>query len=387
MTPGPTEASGADTTWRIDSPADAPPVWTNASAGLEPGRRDGAALAYDAWRGRLLLVGGRDLDPALGTGTYFADSWEFNGDWWELRPVPPTLAGRAEHGLAFDAARGDAVLFGGIADDGLRGDTWRYDGDHWTDASGGVAPSPRRGATMTYDATAGAVVLFGGEDASGPRDDTWRWDGAAWAELAVGTRPPARALAGFAFDAATDRLVLFGGVGAAGALADTWFFDGTTWTDAALAAHPPAGRAALAFDPARGRVLAFEGSALWELATTWQPINASAAPPVVTGNAVAYDGWTRQLATFGGDAGVIGERTLARFAFASDAYPPEACADGEADTDGDGLAGCADPDCWAVCAPGCPPLTSCAAAAPTCGDGACAEWRETVASCPEDCAP
>jgi hypothetical protein len=34
--------------------------------------------------------------------------------------------------MAFDAARGRAVLFGGDGDDGVLGDLWEHDGRQWT---------------------------------------------------------------------------------------------------------------------------------------------------------------------------------------------------------------------------------------------------------------
>jgi len=54
------------------------------------------------------------------------------------------------------------------------------------------------------------------------------------------------------------------------------------------------------------------------------------------------------------------------------------------DLDGDGLAGCADPDCWMVCNPTCSPGVACDAAAPHCGDATC-DAVETCRMCPQDC--
>jgi hypothetical protein len=62
----------------------------------------------------------------------------------------------------------------------------------------------------------------------------------------------------------------------------------------------------------------------------------------------------------------------------------QACTTGF-DTDGNGVAGCADPGCWALCSPTCPPGTTCPADAPRCGDGTCSA-SETCRSCPSDCA-
>jgi hypothetical protein len=55
------------------------------------------------------------------------------------------------------------------------------------------------------------------------------------------------------------------------------------------------------------------------------------------------------------------------------------------DADGDGLAGCADPDCWFVCTPLCPPGSlTCDPAWPSCGDTVCA-GGENCRNCPGDC--
>src|SRR5262249_25240771 len=62
----------------------------------------------------------------------------------------------------------------------------------------------------------------------------------------------------------------------------------------------------------------------------------------------------------------------------------ETCRGG--DTDGDGLEGCDDPDCWARCTPDCPPGASCPENAPRCGDGTCNLLLEDCHLCPLDCA-
>jgi hypothetical protein len=57
----------------------------------------------------------------------------------------------------------------------------------------------------------------------------------------------------------------------------------------------------------------------------------------------------------------IGADGMSRFMLRrqwSSATPFEDCS-GSADLDGDGLAGCDDPDCWTECHPACPPLTTC----------------------------
>jgi hypothetical protein len=64
-------------------------------------------------------------------------------------------------------------------------------------------------------------------------------------------------------------------------------------------------------------------------------------------------------------------------------FADEICRVGR-DLDGDGLVGCADPDCAGACAPTCPPLSPCPIDAPRCGDGTCGP-TESPRLCPADC--
>jgi hypothetical protein len=77
---------------------------------------------------------------------------------------------------------------------------------------------------MAYDAATGTVVLFGGIDSTGGHlfNDAWVWDGATWTKQTPKTSPPGRAEAPMAYDAATGNVVLFGGAGGGHVLNDTW---------------------------------------------------------------------------------------------------------------------------------------------------------------------
>ncbi|HXA28539.1 MAG TPA: hypothetical protein VN193_07305 [Candidatus Angelobacter sp.] len=90
---------------------------------------------------------------------------------------------RASAAIAFDAARGDVVMFGGTGSYGLLNDTWIWDGDGWHRQHPSVSPGPRSGATMAFDPKTQRVVMLGG-DVSGhgamPSGETWTWDGATW---------------------------------------------------------------------------------------------------------------------------------------------------------------------------------------------------------------
>jgi hypothetical protein len=74
---------------------------------------------------------------------------------------------------------------------------------------------------MAYDAARGQVVLFGA--APGLTSDTWTWDGTDWTQHFPAHSPSGRALMGMAYDAARDRVVLFGGtIGSSVYVGDTW---------------------------------------------------------------------------------------------------------------------------------------------------------------------
>ena len=134
--------------------------------------------------------------------------------------------------MAYDAATGNAVLFGGESRrGGVHGDTWTWDGSTWTQQHPAVHPPARDRAVMAYDAATGNVVLFGGLGSGGfLLGDTWTWDGSTWTKQAPAAHPSARDQASMAYDAATGNVVLFGGVQPLRNLGDTWTWDGSTWT-------------------------------------------------------------------------------------------------------------------------------------------------------------
>jgi hypothetical protein len=129
--------------------------------------------------------------------------------------------------LAYDPATGNVVLLGGCCkgvDATGRNDTWTWDGTTWTHQHPATSPPGRYGAAMAYDAATGTVVLFGGFRFPAARSDTWTWDGTTWTQQSPATRPGARWLASMAYDAATGTVVLFGGQSGGGGteLGDTW---------------------------------------------------------------------------------------------------------------------------------------------------------------------
>jgi hypothetical protein len=158
---------------------------------------------------------------------------------------------RSEVAMAWDAARGQAVLFSGSNGEALV-DTWTWDGALWTQA-GDTGPSQRQAPGMAYDHAAGAVLLFGGfMDAF--FGDTWAWEGAGWTQVAD-TGPSPRSGVAMAADPVRKVIVLFGGGKGAQAYADTWEWDGQAWTQIADAGPPPASGAQMAYDAASAAML------------------------------------------------------------------------------------------------------------------------------------
>jgi hypothetical protein len=107
-------------------------------------------------------------------------------------------------------------------------------------------------------------------------------------------------------------------------------------------------------------------------------------PEVIQRPAAAYDAVMAEIVLFGGTGSVLGNDNarIWRHRFSSAAHPADSCLD--TDTDGDGLVGCADPDCWGRCQPFCPPRTTCDTSTPHCGDGTCSAL-EDYRLCPADC--
>ena len=129
--------------------------------------------------------------------------------------------------MAYDAATGTVVLFGGYTRTAggivTFGDTWTWDGSTWTKRAPVSSPPARSGASMAYDAATGTVVLFGGHDLRvNPLDETWTWDGSTWTKQAPVSHPTARYDTDSTYDAASGSVVLFGGIGNNGVPGDTW---------------------------------------------------------------------------------------------------------------------------------------------------------------------
>ncbi|MEZ4367939.1 MAG: kelch repeat-containing protein [Kofleriaceae bacterium] len=239
------------------------------------------------------------------------------------------------------------------------------------------------------------MVLFGGTDGSTRLDETWELTASGWAVRATAARPTARVGHALAYDVDGARVVMFGGFDAGGLRADTWSYDGTTWVAESTAVAPSARRDhTLTYDPVRRRLVLVGGVGpastapdVWELVgASWSLLEAATVAPPRQDHGACYDALGQRLIVAGGGStSLTFLRDRWALTFANAAAPADRCREATVDTDGDGLVGCADPDCWGRCSPTCPPGTSCAPTAPGCGDGACAGALEDYLLCPADC--
>jgi hypothetical protein len=237
-------------------------AWFEPSlVGLPPARCC-ASIAYDAATGETVLFGGRTYS------TNFDDTWVLskNAGWTQLTPaVSPPAINTA--GTAYDPTTQTVVLFGGSIDNSINSnETWTWDGATWTQQFPPVSPPARGWNTngMVFDAHLGKVVMFGGVNLQfDMMNDTWEWDGTAktWTQQFPAHSPSPRDTT-LAYDDATNQIIFFGGWTNGVVYGDTWTYNGVDWVQQQPATVPQA-RAdnALAFDSALKSVMLYGGLA------------------------------------------------------------------------------------------------------------------------------
>src|SRR5437016_1944620 len=222
------------------------------------------------------------------------DRVDAQANWYQASiPTPRCCMGMA-FDVVFQGPSGGieayTLMFGGVQGYySTLGDTWKLTEGGWFQLSPASSPSPRDGPGMAYDAATGTVVLFAGSTVpfgSGDVNDTWIWDGKTWTQVTPPLSPGGRRFetTGMVYDAATRSVVLFGGTHDVTLLADTWTWNGRTrtWTQHSPAASPAPGSIPLAYDAARGGVVAFDTLGrtwLWNGANWQQSLPASSPPP------------------------------------------------------------------------------------------------------------
>ncbi|MFC1609839.1 kelch repeat-containing protein [Myxococcota bacterium] len=161
-------------TWEWDGTSG---TWTDVTpSGPNPSARIHHKLAYDSTREKLVLFGGFSVQGDFCEDTF----WEWDGTmgtWTEMAPEGPQPSARINHSLVYDSGRGKVVLFGGYdANPAIEQDIWEWDGTTWTDVTpAGPRPNYRVAQALAYDSAREKLVLFGG-GALVPMEDTWECD-------------------------------------------------------------------------------------------------------------------------------------------------------------------------------------------------------------------
>ncbi len=225
-------------------------VWTPFN-GSTPPRRTGYAMAYDAARDRLVIIGGRQdggnyaLQPSV---------WEWNGAAWSQ--VTPALGGRVNPMVFYDSLIQRVIMFGGWDTTQYLGDTRAWDGATWTLLTPAQSPSPRASSACIYDEARHRAVLYGGYDGTSDLAETWEWDGATWIPIPATTQPGPQWGGFIEVDRARARVVYQSRFGDGG----TWEYDGVNWT---LRPHGLDVGGSMGYDGVNGRVVVALPSSLW----------------------------------------------------------------------------------------------------------------------------
>jgi hypothetical protein len=145
-------------------------------------------MAFDPEQQRVLLFG--------GSGTaLLADLWEWDGTAWrEIVTSGPGI--RYGHAMAADARRHTIVLVGGFnGGSSYLDDVWEWNGAEWLTAGTMTFPA-RRKFTLGFDPQRQRIELHGGHVSGNlMRDDFWEWNGVGtWSSFGQGCGSPPLAL-------------------------------------------------------------------------------------------------------------------------------------------------------------------------------------------------
>lgn len=153
--------------WEWDGTA-----WTQRLTAFGPSARTAHRMAFDQRRANCVLHGGF----STSVQQTLADTWTWNGTSWSTAASGP--GSMRDQAMAYDHNRERVVLFGGlrIQSGGSSLDlaqTWEWNGFVWSLRPTTTSPSGRSGAAAGVDAS-GRFVVGGGANAAGtPATDTW----------------------------------------------------------------------------------------------------------------------------------------------------------------------------------------------------------------------
>ena len=230
--------------------------WVELHPVLSPPARSAASMAWDPRDGYLVLFGGDTSCCVVNdTWSFVHGAWtEVSGGnatpvavgpRVTAAPTPPARDGAA---LAWDASDGYLLLFGGsILSTPTFNDTWRFSNGSWAEVETRLSPEIRTFASMVDDPELPGVILFGGEGRSAVLyADTWSWSGGTWSDLNVTGYASGRVFVGAAYLPTIGGVVAYGGLTAGRVFqSDTWWFRGGVWTNESRLVESSAGPRAI----------------------------------------------------------------------------------------------------------------------------------------------
>ncbi|HZY92885.1 MAG TPA: hypothetical protein VFG07_08995 [Thermoplasmata archaeon] len=229
---------------------------------MTPGNRTQPGVAYDAADGYLLLYGGTFANKSnVGNGRCLTDSWIYSAGVWTNLSIPgPTNV--CSPAMTYDSTDGYVLAFGGFfqnISNGVHypsGETWKFSRGAWTELNVSGPPA-RSGTFMVFDPASTAVLLWGGWG----YNDTWSFSRGSWTELLSSGGPSAYEVpeGALAYDGTAGKVLLVEESPTAGSNA-TWEFAGNGWTKLPNVGTPFELHPVAAFDPIDGIVLFFGGA-------------------------------------------------------------------------------------------------------------------------------
>lgn len=258
-----------------------PPRSPTQTAAVVPAERSGAAVAWDAQQGRLVLFGGFGRAPAV-RGEILRDTWTWTSAGWSRLTTAASPPARVGALLVPARAGQPLLLFGGYGTGGAGPlvDSWLFGGNRWSSSPGtGPAPSTLPTMAATGDGQVAISPTRGGATA------TWRFTSGGWVELPI-VSPTLQSSAVTVTEPGGGMLLVGRAAGGGG---ETWRFDGTAWARLANAGPPvfePIGAVA-AIDPATSRPVLQSGIESSARSYTWSGDRWAEGPAPPTGGALA----------------------------------------------------------------------------------------------------
>ncbi len=275
--------STGNETWEYDGSN-----WQKKNPQISPDARAYHSLVYHAARDRVILFGGANTK-----GTLLNDLWEWDGfEWHRIETTGVLPDARQQHAAAFDGARNEMVVFGGLKSNSALNDTWVWNGVSWIRKYPATVPSARFLHAMAYDPLRERTVVFGGQlpftnqycyDGSGSWQfcgGTWEWDGENWVQTTPSFGPVRRAGHTMAYDMKKQKVILFGGRSANSVNCENsgsaychalWEYDGTSWSGYTPPEKPAAqDLAAMTYDSRRNMTLLLTNNSFNDGSETWE---------------------------------------------------------------------------------------------------------------------